>query len=156
KLNEQAAEQVRKLVEAGTLRRADFLIARSEVNDNRTQLSTGRAALGAAWSDLHLALGSANGPFELDGSLDTPRPQWDSETFRQTALERRADLHAREAAVGEAAARLRLEVANRYGNPNIGPAYEYDPTRINLIGAQISLPLPAFNTRRGEILQRQA
>ena len=38
----------------------------------------------------------------------------------------------------------------------IGPAYEYDPTRINLIGTQITLPLPVFNTRRGEILQRQA
>jgi cobalt-zinc-cadmium efflux system outer membrane protein len=49
-----------------------------------------------------------------------------------------------------------LEIANRYGNPNFGPAYEYDPTRINLIGAQLVLPLPVFNTHRGEIQQREA
>jgi cobalt-zinc-cadmium efflux system outer membrane protein len=155
-LNEQAAEQVRRLVEQGRLRRADFLTARSELNDTRTQLSTGRAALAAAWSDLRLALGSVNGAPELDGKLDVSCPQWEAGLLMQTALERRADLHAREAAIAEADARLELEVANRYGNPNIGPAYEYDPTRVNLIGAQISLPLPVFNTRRGEILQRQA
>jgi cobalt-zinc-cadmium efflux system outer membrane protein len=97
-----------------------------------------------------------NGAFELDGTLDAPPTQWEAETLLQTALERRADLHAREAAVGEADARLRLEVANRYSNPYIGPAYEYDPARINLIGAQVALPLPVFNTKRGEILQRQA
>src|SRR5262249_12131295 len=97
-----------------------------------------------------------NEAFELDGTLDVPSSQWDAEVLMQTALERRADLHAREAAVGEAEAHLRLEAANRYGDPNIGPAYEYDPTRINLIGTQITLALPVFNTRRGEILQRQA
>src|SRR5207245_6347743 len=59
-------------------------------------------------------------------------------------------------AMAEAEGRLRLEVANRYGNPNVGPAYEYDATRVNLIGAQITLPLPLFNRRRGEIEQRQA
>ncbi len=45
----------------------------------------------------------------------------------------------------------RLEIANRYGNPIVGPSYEYDPTRINLIGAQVTLPLPLFNTHQGEI-----
>ena len=56
----------------------------------------------------------------------------------------------------EADARLRLEIANRHGNPNIGPDYEYDPTRINFIGAHFTLPLPVCNRHRGEILQRQA
>ncbi len=59
-------------------------------------------------------------------------------------------------AIEEATARLNLEKANRYGNPNIGPAYEYDPTRINLIGAQVTVPFPVFNTHRGEIMQREA
>src|SRR5262249_5017671 len=70
--------------------------------------------------------------------------------------ERRADPLARQTAVAETEARLRLEIANRFGNPNLGPAYEYDPGRINLIGMQITLPLPVCNTRRGEILQREA
>jgi cobalt-zinc-cadmium efflux system outer membrane protein len=88
--------------------------------------------------------------------LDVTPSQWEAESLMATALERRPDLRARQTAVAEADARLRLEVANRYGNPNIGPAYEYDPTRVNLIGAQISLPLPVFNTHGGEILQRQS
>jgi cobalt-zinc-cadmium efflux system outer membrane protein len=155
-VNEREVEQVRKLVALGRLRRADFLTARSELNDTRTLLSTGRAALTAAWGDLRLALGWVDGAVELAGRLEPPSFQWCAEMLMQAALERRADLHAREAALCEAESRLRLEVANRYGNPNIGPAYEYDPTRINLIGAQFTLPLPAFNTRRGEILQRQA
>jgi cobalt-zinc-cadmium efflux system outer membrane protein len=74
----------------------------------------------------------------------------------QAALEKRPDLRARQAAVAEADARVRLATADRFGNPNLGPAYEYDPTRINLIGAQLSLPLPVFNVRRGEIEQRKA
>ncbi len=51
---------------------------------------------------------------------------------------------------------MRLEIANRYGNPIVGPAYEYDATRINYIGAQLTLPLPVFNTHRGDIQQREA
>src|SRR5262249_8242602 len=80
----------------------------------------------------------------------------DATVLVQSALEARPDLHARQAAVKEAQARLRLEIANRYGNGNIGPNYEYDSTRINLIGAQLTVPLPVFNQRRGEILQREA
>src|SRR5207253_1195883 len=74
----------------------------------------------------------------------------------QAALERRPDLHARQQAVEEAEARLRLEIANRFGNPNVGPAYEYDATRVNLIGVQFTLPFPIFNTHRGEIELRKA
>ena len=85
-----------------------------------------------------------------------PEKPFDAEELLRIAVERRADLQSRQFAVGEADARLRLEVANRYGNPNAGPAYEYDATRINLIGIQFALPLPAFNTHRGEIMQREA
>jgi outer membrane protein TolC len=70
-------------------------------------------------------------------------------------LERRADLRSKRAAVAEAEARLDLERANRYGNWNLGPAMEYDPTRILLLGVQITRPIPVFNTHRGEILQRE-
>jgi cobalt-zinc-cadmium efflux system outer membrane protein len=156
RLNEKAVDQIHALVEKARLRPVDYLTARGELNDTRTQLSPARAALAAAWRDLRLALGAEGGTSELDGKLDPPSAQCELELLLTTALERRADLHAREAAIAEADARLRLEVANRYGNPNIGPAYEYDPTRVNLIGAQISLPLPVFNTRRGEIQQREA
>jgi cobalt-zinc-cadmium efflux system outer membrane protein len=34
--------------------------------------------------------------------------------------------------------------------------YELDPTSVNYIGAQITLPLPVFNRHKGEIQQRAA
>ncbi len=156
RLNAQAAEQVKRLVEQGKLRRPDLIVARSEINDARTQLSTGRAALATALFDLRRSLGMVRETFELLGTLEIPSERWDAAALTQAALEHRADLHARQAAVAEADARLRLEVANRFGNPNIGPDYEIDAARVSNIGAQITLPLPVFNTRRGEILQRQA
>src|SRR5205807_1164989 len=78
------------------------------------------------------------------------------ETLTADAMGRRPDLQARQAAVKEADARVRLAVADRFGNPNIGPDYEYNETRANFVGAQWTLPLPIFNTRRGEIMQREA
>src|SRR5206468_9491031 len=105
-------------------------------------LGPGRSTLVQAGSQLRRDLGLVEGPFELQGSLDRPAPSFDAAALLPAALSRRGDLHGFEAAVAEADAKLRLEIANRYGNPTIGPAYGYDPTRINLIGAQVALPVP--------------
>src|SRR5262249_43464972 len=110
-------------------------------------------AAGGGWGG---AGGVFWGPLAGRATLELPPLPEDCASLTEAALQFRADLHARQAAVAEAEARLRLEIANRYGNPSIGPNYEYDPSQINLIGAQVTLPLPAFNTHRGEILQREA
>jgi outer membrane protein TolC len=78
------------------------------------------------------------------------------EALAQTALANRADLQSLSLAVAEADARVRLEVANRFGNPSLGPAYEYNETRVNFVGGVFSWALPVFNMRQGEILQRKA
>jgi cobalt-zinc-cadmium efflux system outer membrane protein len=156
RLNEHAAGQVRTLVEHGGLRAPDLIVARSEVNDSRALLGPAQVAYEKARYELRRALGVMDGDFKVEGTLDTPPTKQDADALLAVALERRPDLHARQAAVAEADARLRLGVADRYGNPSVGPAYEYDPTRINLIGAQFTLPLPVFNTHRGEICQREA
>jgi cobalt-zinc-cadmium efflux system outer membrane protein len=156
RLNEEFVSRAGSLFEQGRLRRVDYLAARGELNDSRALLSTGRIALAIASSDLRRALGSVDDVFHLQGTLDRPSPHWDAGDLNRAALERRTDLQARKAALAEAAERLRLEVANRYGNPFVGPDYEIDATRTSNIGVQLVLPLPLFNTRRGEILQRQA
>jgi cobalt-zinc-cadmium efflux system outer membrane protein len=155
-LNEQAAEAVSKVVKQGRLDAADLILARSEVNDVRAQLGPAQVAYEKAWYELCRTLGSPLGSFTVQGTLEAPAPPEHAETLLAVALERRPDLHARQAAVAEAEARVRLAVADRFGNPNVGPAYEYDPTRVNLIGVQFTVPLPVFNTRRGEIYQREA
>jgi cobalt-zinc-cadmium efflux system outer membrane protein len=155
RLNQEAADQVQKLAEAGRLRPADLIVARTEVDDARAQFTPGRVALISARYEFRRSLGLIEEAIEPFGILETFTPTVDDRLL-QAALETRADLRARQMAVAEADARLRLTQADRYGNPNIGPAYEYDPTRINLIGVQFGLPLPVFNTHRGEIMQREA
>jgi cobalt-zinc-cadmium efflux system outer membrane protein len=156
RLNEQAAEGVSKLAEQGKLGSADILQVNTELADARAQFGPGQAALTTARSDLRRGLGMVDEGFQVRGPLETPGRQWESAKLTQAALDLRPELHARQAALAEAEARLRLETANRFGNPNFGPAFEYDPTRVSLIGAQFTLPLPAFNTHKGEILLRQA
>src|SRR5207248_6184942 len=68
----------------------------------------------------------------------------------------RPEVQARCAAIAEAAARLRLQVADRFGNPTVGPRFEYNETRDTFVGVVLSAPIPVFNTRQGEILQRRA
>jgi outer membrane protein TolC len=155
-VNERGAEDVRKLQSAGRAQRADLLLMRAEIDDARAQLGLSRVALQTAWVELRRALGLVCEPLAVTGALELPPLPEDCAALTEAALQLRADLHARQAAVAEAEARLRLEIANRYGNPSFGPDYEYDPSQINLIGAQVTLPLPAFNTHRGEILQREA
>ncbi len=157
RLNEQAAEQVRTLVENGRLRGADLILSRTEADDARAQQAPARKEYVAARYELRRLLGVINEEIDIEGTLGLPAmPESDVANLMQTALDQRPDLHARQQAVAEAEAKYRLEVANRYGNPNIGPAYEYDPARVNLIGFQIVLPLPVFNTHRGDIMQRDA
>jgi cobalt-zinc-cadmium efflux system outer membrane protein len=154
--NEEDAEQVRKLVEQAKLDGEELILARIELDDSRAQVGPGEVARAAALYDLRRAIGVVEGDFAVQGSLEIPPQPWDINDLLHAAVDQRADLKARQAALAEADARLRLEIANRYGNPNIGPAYEYDPTRINLIGAQFTLPLPVLNTHKGDIMQREA
>jgi cobalt-zinc-cadmium efflux system outer membrane protein len=156
RVNERAADQVEKMVRLGRLRPADLIVLRTEVEDARAGLAQGRTTLAPAWSELRRVLGAPGTGLVVEGDLEVPPRRWDAEEVTRAALARRADLRAVQAAVAEAEGRLRLEIANRYGNPTVGPNYEYNETRVNFIGAQFNIPLPVFNTHRGEILQRQA
>ncbi len=154
RLNEQTVKQVTDLREK--LSPADLILAPTEVIDARAQLSAGRIALTIAISELLKALGAVHETLDLKGSLMLPRLEGETTALIHAAFEHRADLHARQMAVTEADARYHLAVADRFGNPNVGPAYEYDPARVNLIGAQFTVPIPVFNRHCGEIQQRQA
>jgi outer membrane protein TolC len=156
RLNEAAAKDVSVLAQQGKLRAIDLILIRTEVNDIRAQIGPARVAYEKAWHELRRALGVVDGNFTVQGTLDAPLLHEDTAALLAAAFEQRPDLHARQAAVAEAEARVRLALADRYGNPNVGPAYEYDPTRINLIGAQFTVPLTVLNTHRGEICQRVA
>jgi cobalt-zinc-cadmium efflux system outer membrane protein len=155
-LNQKAAVQVEDLVKTGRLRTADLILIRTEVEDSRAAFRLGQSSLVIAYTDLRRALGVVDEPFQLQGQLEPASLPANADEEVQLAMDRRPDLHARQAAIAEAEARLGLEVANRYGLINAGPAFEYDPTRISLIGLQVTTPIPVFNTHEGEIMTRRA
>jgi cobalt-zinc-cadmium efflux system outer membrane protein len=155
-LLEQSSEQLRKLVEQGRANPADVLLARADVADLRAARAPAYTQYVTAWYDLRRFLGLVDEPLEgvRDPLAAAPRP--DAADLVPAALERRPDLHALEVAVREAEARLRLEVANRFGNPSVGPAFEYNETGAYFVGIALNYPLPILNTHRGEICMRRA
>lgn len=156
KLNEQTVEQVKKLVDLGRLRPADLVVARTELDAAHAQLGQGKAALAVARSDLRRQFGTFDDTFAVKGDLDLKVPTAEFEQYADAALAQRPDLQARTLAVTEAQARLQLQVADRYGNPNFGPAFDYNETKNAFIGLQIGGPIPVFNRKSGEIIQAQA
>jgi cobalt-zinc-cadmium efflux system outer membrane protein len=154
--NRRLVDDVKRLMDLGKLKSDDLIMAQTEVTDTLDLVGGGREALVAARQEIYRALGTCGGEFDVEGTLETPAEVWDAEALTQLACSRRADLQARRAATQEAAANRRLAIANRKGNPSVGPAFTYDPTKIHMIGAQINLPLPFPNRHRGEIMQSEA
>jgi outer membrane protein, heavy metal efflux system len=155
-LNQQVAEQVRKLVDGGKLRSGDLILARTEIDDVRAQLWPARSDLTAARAELSRSLGVMRLERKLRGNLALPAPPRDRDTLLNSARERRPDLRVRQAAVAEAEAKLRLAQADRFGNPSVGPSYQFNESSVHFIGGQLSVPIPILNTHRGEIQQRDA
>jgi cobalt-zinc-cadmium efflux system outer membrane protein len=157
RLNEDTVEKVRRLLKGATAKAGDLILAESEVDSSRALLGPAQGYRLRAAADLRRALGVTEETYHVQGSLDAPLPPpGEPEALVGTALERRPDLQARQAAITEAEARVRLARADRLGNPTIGPDFEYNETRVSFIGTQIVLPLPLINRHRGEILQREA
>lgn len=156
RLQEQATRQVEVLVEQGRLPRASLLLARADLAEARTSRGPAQSVVAVAWYDLRRALGIVHENFDVKGSLEAALPHPDAPALVEAALERRPDLHGFKRAVEEADARMRLEIANRYGNPSLGPAFEYNETSVSFIGIWAFWQLPVLNTRRGEIQMRQA
>jgi cobalt-zinc-cadmium efflux system outer membrane protein len=155
-LTEQVAGFTKQLVDQGALRSADLLLANADVMDARNALGPGRSVLVVAENDLRRALGMIDEPFTPVGTLEkryTPPPL---EILIQAGLERRPDLHGLQFAVHEAEQRLNLEVANRWGNPSLGPAMEENETSVTFVGMWLIWQLPILNIRTGEIRQRGA
>jgi cobalt-zinc-cadmium efflux system outer membrane protein len=155
-LTEQVADFTKKLVEQGTLRSADLLLANADVADGRTALGPARSVEVVAENDLRRAVGMIGESFQVEGTLEKGFDLPPLSILTQAGLERRPDLHALQFAVQEAEQRRRLEIANRWGNPSLGPAFEENETSVTFVGLWMIWQLPIINTRKGEISQRAA
>ena len=155
KINELQVEELQKLVDAGKAKSTDLTLASADLAAAHAQQWQAKTALSVARSELRKQLGTLDDNFEVSDELEVPLAGTDPQGLRSLALEQRPDLRARRAAIEEAEANHRLVVANRCGNPSVGPFFEYDPGSIYYVGARISFPIAIFNTKKGEILQAQ-
>ena len=147
---------MQKLARAGLRTPNAPILAQSDIDASRIALSTVGSAQAKAEADLRAVLGLTGEAVKVSGTLTSiPVPE-DAQPLLTAALEQRPELRASQAAVREAEGRLRLARADRYGNPDIGPDYEYNETSVNFIGRAMVVPLPVLNTHRGDILQREA
>ncbi len=92
----------------------------------------------------------------VHGTLESTFPKLEAADLIREAEHRRPDLHALEVAIKETEAALRLQIANRFGNPSIGPAFEQNETNVSFVGMWLIWSPPVINRRQGEIMQRQA
>jgi outer membrane protein, heavy metal efflux system len=156
RLQEETAAKVKQLTEQGKLRPADLLLVRFDEAELRAQRGPRLNQTIAAWHDLRMLLGVQTEVVSVAGRLARSAPPGDAAEWTRSAYGSRADLHAVDVAYQEAEQLERLEIANRFGNPNIGLKTEYNESRIYFTGGTLQCPLPWFNTRRGEILRRRA
>jgi cobalt-zinc-cadmium efflux system outer membrane protein len=156
RLSEQVVEQGKRLAEVGRFRPADLIVARTELDAARAQRGQGRTALAVARAELRRLLGSLDDGFAVGGELDRTLPAIVPDALIPYALKLRPEIQARSAAIAEAEARLGLQVADRFGNPAIGPRYEVNETSDRFAGVVVTGPIPVFNRRQGEIAQRRA
>jgi outer membrane protein TolC len=156
RFTEQTASLIKDLAEGGGLTSADRLLAGADVIEAENLMGPGRSVLVVAHNDLRRALGLTGEQIEVDGTLEKGFAMPPLNVLLQAAVERRPDLHALEFAVREADNRRRLEIANRWGNPSLGPAFEYNETSVYFTGTWLIWSPPVLNTRRGEIRQREA
>jgi outer membrane protein TolC len=156
KFNEQVVERVKALADLGRLRPADLILARTELDTARAALGQGKTALAQARAALRQQFGTLDDSFAVRGELDLPVPTTEFDVYAQVALEQRPDVQVRRAAAEEARARARLQRADRFGNPSVGPFFELNETNVAFVGAALFAPIPVLNTRRGEIMQAEA
>src|SRR5207237_5937857 len=102
------------------LKAADLMLATSDLVEARAARGPGQAQLVAAWNDLRRVMGVDTDVAAYQGRLDPVAVPDDVAGLTQHALQTRPELQALSLALIEAEQRIRLEVANRFGNPSIG------------------------------------
>ncbi len=148
--------RVRSRVDAGEAARFELVRAESELLSARTQADAARLLLEEARGQLRRLSGNALPPqFEASGRLPEVSPLPSLGEVQARMLGASPRLRALGAEHDRMRARLDQERALRVPQPVISVAQSRDPEiRQTLLG--LSLPLPLWNRREGQIAQAQA
>ncbi len=145
-----------KLAEAGDVPDLDVFRADVELNKARNRLLTEERNLRTAQRELALVLGRpADQAIRAEAAVALPAPSGDMAALQKIAVERRPDLIAARAAARAAEAELALVRAEQV-LPEMKIGLKYDEARdfdtLNRTALLVlSVPLPLFNRRQGDI-----
>jgi cobalt-zinc-cadmium efflux system outer membrane protein len=155
----ELSDVAEKRLYAGLGTRLELLAARTALN--RALLD--RQAAGTALTEAHHRLAQAAGvpvdalPLDRIAAEDLGAPLTADfeKRIRQQAPLSRADLLARLADYAASDTALQVELANRYPNPELGPAFEYDKGAQQW-GLALTVAVPIFNQNQGPIAEASA
>lgn len=145
----------------GVIAEADLIKLRVQLVDFQNQVITTTQDLLGAENTLKGLLGvRPRTDLVLEGELDYKPLSLTLEALKTEALENRPDVLAKNRALAQRAADLKLARALRVPDITIGADYAIQgpegPNVQNQIGAGLSVPLPLFNRNQGGILQAEA
>jgi len=96
-------------------------------------------------------------PIEILGDLQRTAPSFSLQEFLKTAVERRSDLAASEREKQVAEAEERLTRAERIPNIKLGVFYDREKQDgAYIAGGRISIPIPVFDRKQGELREALA
>jgi len=144
---------------AGLGSRLELLAARTALNRARLDRQAAETALAEAHNLLAQAVGVPVDALPLDriaaNNPDEPLTADFEKSVRQQAVLNRADLLARLADYAASDMALQAELANRYPNLELGPAFEYDKGAQQW-GLSLTAAIPIFNRNEGPIAEALA
>lgn len=152
KLLQQIRDKVALKVEVGEAARYEIVKAEAELlnavklrNSAQVEVQDAKSALRALFAD------ALPYDFETDGALPPALPQLpELDGLRNTVLDQQPALQQIRAQVQKAQAELELQETMRYPVPTLKAGVEQDPG-LKQWQVGISLPLPLWNQRQGEI-----
>lgn len=156
RLVEEFRKRLQVRVDVGEAGRLELFRADAEVATARTAANNAQLQYVAGISQLRAAMGTPVDPdLRVDGTLDAPVTLPPLEELRKEMIDRHPVLRLARSEVLRSEARLNYEVALKRPQPSL--VVEIDrPPDVPIYRAGISIPLPFWNRREGQIAEATA
>jgi cobalt-zinc-cadmium efflux system outer membrane protein len=156
RLLEDIRRRIAVRVDVGEAPRLELTRADAEARSAANATASARLRVTEARAQLLALIGlPATGMGEVAGTLDPPPPLPPLETLRGDVLERYPALAQSRAEIERARARLETERALRTPQPTLRAGVNQDPDQ-NQFVVGLSIPIPVWNQRQGQIGEAQA
>jgi outer membrane protein, heavy metal efflux system len=153
---EDFRERIKVRVDVGEAGRLELYRADAELATARASVLSAQLRYVAALSQLRGVVAAPLGdPITLSGALDAETMLPTLEQLRQEVLDRHPDLARAKSAIRRSEARLSYESALRRPQPSIVAGFDRPPD-VPIYRAGISIPLPFWNRREGQIAEAVA